>query len=140
MRKNPRFQLIRMNEERFFWRLLGGNNASLGSGSIGYRDVESCVAGIAWLNDNIAELQADLHHKSGASWRWLLHSDHKILAIASHEYGRRIEASRSLDRFRAAVTAAAVSAEPETIVDWRAKYGTNSQNSFVDSFLDLRSL
>jgi uncharacterized protein YegP (UPF0339 family) len=139
MRKNPRFQLIRMDEHRFFWRLLGSNNVSLGSGSTGYRDVESCVAGIAWLNDNIVDLQADLHHKSGASWRWSLRSEHKLVATASHEYGRRIEASHSLDRFRAAVAAAAGNDAPDTVVDWRAKHGANSQNLSVNSFRDLRS-
>lgn len=126
MKKNPRFQLVQTGEETIRWRLLGGNNVSLGSAPADYSRAEDCLVAIAWLNAHIAELTSDFSHLSGGRWRWRLRADDHIVAIATHAYGRRIEAQRGLDRFRSATTEAPVGEGIETIADWRRKYRRNS--------------
>ncbi|OLZ46358.1 DUF1508 domain-containing protein [Amycolatopsis coloradensis] len=134
MKKNPRFQLVRTGEETIRWRLLGGNNVSLGSAPADYPRAEECLAAITWLSTHITDLTSDFSHLSGGRWRWRLHTDDRIVAIASHAYGRRIEAQRGLDRFRSATTEAAIGEGIETIADWRRKYRHNSPGQSPNPF------
>ncbi|WP_414940990.1 DUF1508 domain-containing protein [Amycolatopsis sp. cmx-11-51] len=134
MRKNPRFQLVQTGEETIRWRLLGGNNVSLGSAPADYPRAEECLVAITWLSTHIVELTSDFSHLSGGRWRWRLHTDNRIVAIASHAYGRRIEAQRGLDRFRSATAEAAIGEGIETIADWRRKYRRNSAGNSPNRF------
>ncbi|OLZ45156.1 YegP family protein [Amycolatopsis keratiniphila] len=124
--KNPRFQLVQTGEQTLRWRLLGGNNVSLGSAPDDYPRAEECLVAIAWLSTHISELTSDFSHLSGGRWRWRLHTGDRLVAIASHAYGRRIEAQRGLDRFRSATTEASIGEGIETIADWRRKYRRDS--------------
>ncbi|MEV6911082.1 DUF1508 domain-containing protein [Amycolatopsis sp. NPDC051071] len=134
MKKNPRFQLIQTGEKTIRWRLLGGNNVSLGSAPADFPRAGECLAAITWLHAHIAELTSDFSHLSGGRWRWRLRSGDRVVAIASHAYGRRIEAQRGLDRFRSATTEAAVGEGIETIADWRRKYRRDSAGHAPNRF------
>ncbi|MEU3624434.1 DUF1508 domain-containing protein [Amycolatopsis coloradensis] len=114
--------------------MLGGNNVSLGSAPADYPRAEECLAAITWLSTHITDLTSDFSHLSGGRWRWRLHTDDRIVAIASHAYGRRIEAQRGLDRFRSATTEAAIGEGIETIADWRRKYRHNSPGQSPNPF------
>ncbi len=126
MKKNPRFQLVQTGEETIRWRLLGGNNVSLGSAPTDYPRAEECLVAITWLRAHITDLTSDFSHLSGGRWRWRLRDGDLLVAIATHAYGRRIEAQRGLDRFRSATTEAPTGEGIETIADWRRKYRRNS--------------
>ena len=103
------------------WRLLGGNNVSLGAGAADCARPAECLTAITVLRTHMDLLGTDFRHVSGGRWRWLLRLDGVSIAEATHAYGRRIEAQRGLDRFRAAATTASVE-NIETVVDWRHKY------------------
>jgi hypothetical protein len=122
MSRKSRFQLVGAPLDTTTWRLLGGNNISLGSGAIHYADAAECVAAIEWLQANLAMTRTEFSHASGGRWRWLLYVDRKLLATASHAYGRRIEARRGLDRFLVAAPVAPVLAANGKVADWRRKY------------------
>lgn len=107
------------------WRLLGGNNVSLGAGVAECAEATDCLAAIMLFRTRLDGLSADFRHVSGGRWRWLLRWDGEAVAEATHAYGRRIEAQRGLDRFRLAATAASVE-DIETVVDWRQKYRRNN--------------
>jgi hypothetical protein len=126
MTKNPRFQLVRTSTETVRWRLLGGNNVSLGSGASDYRLTEDCLTAIAWVSQHIDSLTSEYSHSSGGRWRWRLRGDDNVVAVASHAYGRRIEAQRSLERFRAAIVEAHSEHTIDTVADWRTKYRRHS--------------
>ncbi|MEC3979221.1 DUF1508 domain-containing protein [Amycolatopsis sp. H20-H5] len=129
MKKNPRFQLVRTGTDTVRWRLLGGNNVSLGSGACEYARTEDCLAAIDWVGHHHTELTGEFSHSSGGRWRWRLRSDTELIAVASHAYGRRIEAQRSLERFHAGVAEAISGQEIDTIADWRTKYARHSQDN-----------
>ncbi|MFC4086482.1 DUF1508 domain-containing protein [Amycolatopsis samaneae] len=111
------------------WRLLGGNNTSLGTSALDYRRSEDCLASISWLSVHLGELTAEFGHAGGGRWRWRLRSGTDAVAVAAHAYGRRIEAQRGLDRFRAATKEATTTEKIETVIDWRKKYRMNSRES-----------
>ncbi|WP_326835431.1 DUF1508 domain-containing protein [Amycolatopsis rhabdoformis] len=104
--------------------MLGSNNASLGLGAVDYRSAEECVAAIRWLCTNLPRTRLELVHDHGIDWRWVLRAGATPVAIASHAYGRRIEATRGHDRFVTAMRQAAEFAADGRIVDGRTKYGT----------------
>ncbi|WP_020666568.1 YegP family protein [Amycolatopsis nigrescens] len=133
MAKKPRFQLVGAPGNTTRWRLLGGNNVSLGSGAVNYRDNRECVAAIHWLRENLDSTRAEYSHNSGGTWRWLLYADAGLVALASHPYGRKIEARHGLERFWAAAPSADVLDSREKVADWRAKYrigGESPHKSF----------
>lgn len=134
MTKNPRFQLVQTGDETIRWRLLGGNNVSLGSAADDFPDADDCLSAISWLNANVVELTSEFSHSSGGRWRWRLRSGEQVVAVASHAYGRRIEAQRGLERFRAAAAEAVMGEEIETIADWRRKYRMNSAKHSPNRF------
>ncbi len=134
MRKNPRFQLVQTGDETLRWRLLGGNNVSLGSAPSDYPREQDCLAAIAWLGVHVPELTSEFSHSSGGRWRWRLRAGDQLIAVASHAYGRRIEAQRGLDRFRSAATEASTDDGIETIADWRRKYRRNSGEQSPNRF------
>ncbi|RZQ59680.1 DUF1508 domain-containing protein [Amycolatopsis suaedae] len=120
MARTPRFQLVdSANGTR--WRLLGGNNLSLGGSAGTFRDATECAGAILRLRATVAGLTAEFSHTSGGSWRWLLYADAELVAVAGRGYGRKVEARQGLDRFRAAVPVAGLPGE-ERIADWRTKY------------------
>jgi uncharacterized protein YegP (UPF0339 family) len=129
MSSRPRFQLIEAAGETVRWRLLGGNNLSLGSGSVSYRTAQDCLAGIESLRADLDGLHTEFSHDNGARWRWMLYDGAELVAVASHFYGRRIEAQRGLDRFRAAVPEVAENSDHGRIVDWRAKQPKDHRKS-----------
>ncbi|GAA1968431.1 DUF1508 domain-containing protein [Amycolatopsis minnesotensis] len=126
MKKTPRFQLIGAANDKVRWRLLGGNNASLGTGAGSYRGAAECINAIQWLKDNLTTTRAEFSHASGGKWRWLLYADAELLAMANHAYGRKIEAKHGLERFLAATPEAVVRTGGASIADWRTKYKMNS--------------
>ncbi|QWF83402.1 DUF1508 domain-containing protein [Amycolatopsis sp. CA-230715] len=126
MTKTPRFQLIGAANDKVRWRLLGGNNASLGTGAGSYRGPQECLTAIQWLKENLAKTRAEFSHASGGKWRWLLYADAELLAMASHAYGRKIEAKHGLERFLAATPGAVVLTGSASIADWRTKYKVDS--------------
>jgi len=128
MSRKSRFQLVGAPLDTTTWRLLGGNNISLGSGAIHYADAAECVAAIEWLQANLAMARTEFSHASGGRWRWLLYVDRMLLATASHAYGRRIEARRGLDRFLVAAPVAPVLAANGKVADWRRKYRRTRPN------------
>jgi hypothetical protein len=125
--KNPRFQLVRTGPATIRWRLLGGNNVSLGSAARDFARTTDCLAAIDWLGGHLDELTVEFAHAGGGRWRWRLRTEDDVVATATHAYGRRIEAQRGLDRFRLAA-ADATTQGVETISDWRTKYRTNSRH------------
>jgi uncharacterized protein YegP (UPF0339 family) len=127
VKRDPRFQLVRTGQDRVHWRLLGANNVSLGAAATDFTRVADCLTAIGWLRAHIDEPAAEFAHAGGGRWRWRLRATDGPVALATHAYGRRIEAQRGLDRFRTAVAAADAAREVETIVDWRTKYRTNSR-------------
>jgi hypothetical protein len=128
MSRKSRFQLVGAALDTTTWRLLGGNNISLGSGAIHYADAAECVAAIEWLRANLALTRTEFSHASGGRWRWLLYADRKLIATASHAYGRRIEARRGLDRFLVAAPVAPVIAANGKVTDWRRKHHRTRPN------------
>ncbi|WP_410626741.1 DUF1508 domain-containing protein [Amycolatopsis sp. cmx-8-4] len=124
LRSRPRFQLVQTEQRTLRWRLLGGNNVSMGAGVADCARAAECLADIAALKAHLNSLSTDFRHISGGRWRWLLRLDEVPVAEATHAYGRRIEAQRGLDRFRVAATTAGIE-DIETIVDWRQKYRRN---------------
>ncbi|WP_033289210.1 hypothetical protein [Amycolatopsis jejuensis] len=120
--RTPRFQLIGGPGDATRWRLLGTNNASLGLGTVDYRNGRECVAAIQWLCANLAQTRMELVHDHGVDWRWVLRAGAGPIAAASHAYGRRIEAKRGYERFVVATGKAAELAADGRITDWRAKY------------------
>ncbi|MFJ7212988.1 DUF1508 domain-containing protein [Amycolatopsis sp. NPDC098790] len=124
-RTGPRFQLVQTEQRTVRWRLLGGNNASLGAGAAECAGPPECLSAIALLKARLDVLSVDFRHVSGGRWRWTLHWDGESVAEATHAYGRRIEAHRGLDRFRLAAGTAGVE-DIETVVDWRQKYRRNA--------------
>ncbi|MEA5366808.1 DUF1508 domain-containing protein [Amycolatopsis sp., V23-08] len=125
LRSRPRFQLVQTEQRTLRWRLLGGNNVSLGAGVADCARETECLAAITVLKAHMELLSTDFRHISGGRWRWLLKLDGVSVAEATHAYGRRIEAQRGLDRFRLAAMTASVE-DIETVVDWRQKYRRNS--------------
>ncbi|UKD58842.1 MULTISPECIES: DUF1508 domain-containing protein [Amycolatopsis] len=121
-RRTPRFQLIGGPGNATRWRLLGTNNASLGLGTVDYRNGEECVAAIQWLCANLPRTRMELTHDHGIDWRWVLRAGSGTIASASHAYGRRIEAQHGYERFVAAIADAAEFAAEGRITDWRTKY------------------
>ncbi|WP_158888437.1 DUF1508 domain-containing protein [Amycolatopsis anabasis] len=122
MKKSPRFQLIGAQHNAVRWRLLGGNNTSLGLGAITYSGSPECLAGIRRLRAHLGGARAEFSHTGGGQWRWLLYADAELVALAGHAYGRKIEAKHGLERFLAAVPVATILGDDERIADWRAKY------------------
>jgi len=127
VKRDPRFQLVRTGPDRVHWRLLGGNNASLGAAATDFARVADCLSAIGWLRAHLDEPSVEFAHASGGSWRWRLRAADGPVAVATHAYGRRIEAQRGLDRFRTAVVAADTARVVETIADWRTKYRANAR-------------
>jgi hypothetical protein len=125
----PRFQLIDAAGETVRWRLLGGNNLSLGSGSIAYQNSGDCLAGIEFLRANLDSLEIEFSHDSGSRWRWMLYSGAELVAVASHFYGRRIEAQHALDRFRAAVPGVVETGDHGRVADWRSKQSKDQRKT-----------
>lgn len=133
-RNGPRFQLVRTEQRTLRWRLLGGNNVSLGAGVTECTEPRECLGAIALVRARLDVLSADFRHVSGGRWRWSLRWHGESVAEATHAYGRRIEAQRGLDRFRAAAVTADVE-NIETVVDWRRKY---RRSATEDSTPDYR--
>ncbi|MCR6487369.1 YegP family protein [Amycolatopsis sp. OK19-0408] len=131
-RTGPRFQLVRIGPQSMRWRLLGGNNASLGAGVAECAAPPECLLAITVLRARLDVLSADFRHVSGGRWRWSLRWDGEPVAEATHAYGRRIEAQRGLDRFRVAAVTAGVE-DIETVVDWRQRYRRHP-DSIPDQF------
>ncbi|MFE0026262.1 DUF1508 domain-containing protein [Amycolatopsis sp. NPDC059021] len=127
--KKPRFQLVQTGSETLRWRLLGGNNTSLGTSALDYHRTEDCLASISWLGAHLDDLTAEFGHAGGGRWRWRLRNGTEAVAVAAHAYGRRIEAQRGLDRFRTATGEATTDGRIETITDWRKKYRMNSREN-----------
>jgi len=125
LRNGPRFQLVLTEQQTLRWRLLGGNNVSLGTGVAACARPPECLTAITLLRARLDLLSADFRHVSGGRWRWLLRWETESVAEATHAYGRRIEAQRGLDRFRVAAATASVE-DIETVVDWRQKYRRNA--------------
>lgn len=100
---------------------------SLGAAANDFAHTSDCLAAIDWLSDHLDELTVEFAHASGGRWRWRLRTDNVVIAMATHAYGRRIEAQRGLDRFRAAADTASAHGV-ETIMDWRTKYRANSRH------------
>jgi hypothetical protein len=134
LRTGPRFQLVRTEQQTLRWRLLGGNNVSLGAGVADCAGTLECLTAIKLLRARLDVVSADFRHVSGGRWRWVLRWDGEPVAEATHAYGRRIEAQRGLDRFRVAAVTAGVE-DIETVVDWRQKYRRNPDG---DSTPDYR--
>jgi len=129
VKRDPRFQLVRTGHDRVHWRLLGGNNTSLGAAARDFARAADCLSAIGWLADHLDEPTVEFAHASGGRWRWRLRVAGNPVAVATHAYGRRVEAQRGLDRFREAVAAADPTRAVETIVDWRTKYRGNITHS-----------
>ncbi|MEV5716905.1 DUF1508 domain-containing protein [Amycolatopsis mediterranei] len=127
MKRDPRFQLVQTGPDRVHWRLLGANNVSLGAAAQDFARVDDCLTAVGWLCVHLDEPVAEFAHASGGRWRWRLRVAAGPIAVATHAYGRRIEAQRGLERFHAAVAAADTAREVETIADWRTKHRANSR-------------
>lgn len=77
------------------WRLLTTNNRDLGRASSGFPDRESCRAAASWLKHNVAELRVTLVRSGATSWRWRMLAGDIVVAVASRDYQRRIQAEQA---------------------------------------------
>jgi hypothetical protein len=88
-----RFRII--ERDIISWRLLATNNRDLGRAPQGYPDAETCRAAIGRLRDQVGQAEPVTVRRGPTSWGWRLMVGDQVVAVASREYQRRIQAEQA---------------------------------------------
>jgi hypothetical protein len=81
--------------DRVGWRLLTTNNRDLGRSSTVYPDHEAARLAAQWVQEHVAEMRITLVRSSSIGWRWRMLAGDTVVAVASRDYHRRLQAERS---------------------------------------------
>jgi hypothetical protein len=137
-RAMPRFLYISDDEERTIWqrelpptgrvawRLLAGNNRSLGQSAGTFATLAECVAAATRLHDEARQAASSVLFdiSMGRHWRWTVLLDGQPVAVAAHSYGRKLECARALEQFLELV------ARAEPAPERLSRFGPNALRPF----------
>jgi hypothetical protein len=90
-----RFRMLPRPAGGVSWRLLATNNRDLGRGPVAYPTREACRDALRWLQRHAGTLEAELNRTGPSAWSWRLVAGGEVVAVASRDYQRRIQATQS---------------------------------------------
>jgi hypothetical protein len=77
------------------WRLLATNNRDLGRAPDTYPDAEACRVAIHQLQATVGRAAPITVRSGPSSWGWRLMIGDRVVAVASRQYQRRIQAEQA---------------------------------------------
>jgi len=77
------------------WRLLATNNRDLGRSSVTFPDQSACRDAVLLLQKHASALRVVTVRSGPSSWTWRLFDGDRIVAVASRDYQRRIQADQA---------------------------------------------
>jgi len=77
------------------WRLLATNNRDLGRSSVTFPDQSACRDAVLLLQKHAPGLRVVTVRSGPSSWTWRLFDGDRIVAVASRDYQRRIQADQA---------------------------------------------
>ena len=77
------------------WRLLATNNRDLGRSSVSYPDQAACRDAVLLLQKHAPVLRVVTIRSGPSSWNWRLFDGDRVVAVASRDYQRRIQADQA---------------------------------------------
>lgn len=87
------------------WRVVAGNNRTLGRSAATFASLVACVEAATRLHREAGRADSSvLFDLTEGHWRWTVGLAGAPVALSTHAYQRRIECARSLEQFLAAVT------------------------------------
>lgn len=86
-------------ERAFTWRFMSANNRSLARSEQISPDVDSCLATIRLLQENLTRAVVETARNGRGQWVWRLRVADEVLAIAARSYPREIRARMTCHAF-----------------------------------------
>lgn len=77
------------------WRLLATNNRDLGRASVTFPDSRACREDVLWLQHHSDLLRVVTVRSGPSSWSWRILAGERVVAVASRDYQRRIQADQA---------------------------------------------
>ena len=77
------------------WRLLATNNRDLGRSPVAYPDLTACRDAVLLLQKHAPVLRVVTVRSGPSSWNWRLFDGDRVVAVASRDYQRRIQADQA---------------------------------------------
>ena len=77
------------------WRLLATNNRDLGRSSVTFPDQWACRDAVLLLQKHAPVLRVVTVRSGRSTWTWRLFDGDRIVAVASRDYQRRIQADQA---------------------------------------------
>ena len=77
------------------WRLLATNNRDLGRSPDTYPDLAACRDAVLLLQKHAPALRVVTVRSGPSSWNWRIVDGDRIVAVASRDYQRRIQADQA---------------------------------------------
>jgi hypothetical protein len=109
-----RYQCYHLGDGWVRWRLLGGNNRSLGVGWSVHADLAAAVAEIGVVRSSLRLPCFEVGRADDGRWSWVLAGEDGPLARGAQSFARRVDALLAAKRFM--VRAEGASVDPRLVV------------------------
>lgn len=119
------FQIFAAATSGLSWRFLAANNRSLGQAAGSYDNVESCLAAMHDLRQQLADAECVTAPDGPARWTWRIRSAGLDLAKSSRHYQRRVEAQNAGMLFRTLAQQAEIT-NPRRVANLRETLGSRA--------------
>ncbi|MBB2941086.1 nucleoid-associated protein YgaU [Actinoplanes lutulentus] len=60
-----------------------------------FPDIDACRAAARWAQQHAAELSVTIVRSGATAWRWRMEAGGAVVAVASRDYQRRIQAAQA---------------------------------------------
>ncbi|HKR48695.1 MAG TPA: hypothetical protein VJT72_03775 [Pseudonocardiaceae bacterium] len=100
----PAVSLVARRAPGFCWRFMSANNRSLARSAQTFADVESCLAAIRILQENLPRAVGETARNGNGQWVWRIRLADEIVATTTRTYQRQVRARLMCDLFLALVT------------------------------------
>lgn len=113
-----RFQCVRVDQSRYFWRFLTGNGRALATQPDMSPSLSDAMHDIAMLRRVARQAQAGARLERGTLMRWTLTFRGSVIAVSVSSYRRPVDLDAARDRF---VALTAVSNVDPVVAAYRAR-------------------